>query len=648
MPLMGNLYVGASGLQNSQNALNTTAHNLSNIDTVGYTRQQVQLSAKSYVTLAVNPKAVNNKQTGLGVEYSRVKHIRDYFLDKTYRKESGRSMFYEVSTEVFEEVESQLGEMNGEAFQTTIEDFWTSIQELAKDPASSVTQGLLVQKASELVERASAVYEGLASYQDNLNTQIRNQVEKINRYGKQIVELNERIRAIEAGGIEQANDLRDARDQLLDELAEMTSMSFKEDLYGAVSVQIEGVDFVKGESCYEIALDVDPSTGFYTPFWPLNASYRILDDGTREYNIDGAEVFDLSREISSDLNTDIGGLKSMLLARGDHRANYTDMDVNICNQNKLDALKLDDEEEYFKNCESNGMKYYNNEISQSILMNVEAEFDQLIHNIVTKVNGILADAAGAQTVGGSQSGVSYTPAGKDSVEATRKVTGVTSAEGALPEGTKFWIDEPGGYLRARDGSPLQLFEKITTAGYRKVSGTVTYDYTYTDADGNQQTETKTENVDFWLYEEEAGPGTDSLYTISNLRINQDLMQEPAMLGFRLADGSEDIKTAEALKEAFTEEVYTLNPNVKKTTTFVDYYTDLVTQIGNSGKVSRSIYTNQETTVEAVESARQQVVGVSSDEELSNMIKFQNAYNAASRYINVVSEMLEHIINTLGM
>ena len=249
MPLMGNLYVGASGLQNSQNALNTTAHNLSNIDTVGYTRQQVQLSAKSYVTLAVNPRAVNNKQTGLGVEYSRVKHIRDYFLDKTYRKESGRSMFYEVSTEVFEEVESQLGEMNGEAFQTTIEDFWTSIQELAKDPASSVTQGLLVQKASELVERASAVYEGLASYQDNLNTQIRNQVEKINRYGKQIVQLNERIRAIEAGGIEQANDLRDARDQLLDELAEMTSMSFKEDLYGAVSVQIEGVDFVNGDSC---------------------------------------------------------------------------------------------------------------------------------------------------------------------------------------------------------------------------------------------------------------------------------------------------------------------------------------------------------------------------------------------------------------
>ncbi|MCM1120825.1 MAG: flagellar hook-associated protein FlgK [bacterium] len=650
MPLMGSLYIGASGLQNSQNALNTTAHNLSNIDTVGYTRQQVQLSARSYVTLAVNPKAVNNKQTGLGVEYSRVKHIRDYFLDKTYRKESGRSMFYEVSTEVLEEVESQLGEMNGEAFQTTIEDFWTSIQELAKDPASSVTQGLLVQKASELVERASAVYEGLSSYQDNLNIQIRSQVEKINKYGKQILDLNDRIKAIEAGGVEQANDLRDARDQILDELSEMVNMSFKEDLYGAVSVQIEGVDFVKGGTCYEMALDVDPATGFYTPFWPFNATYRVLDDGTRKYNIDGAEVFDLSVEISSDLNTDIGGLKAMLLARGDHRANYTDMDVNACSQYKLDKLELEDGEEYFEDAEGNGMKYYNNSISQSVLMNVQAEFDQLIHNIVTKVNEILADAAGVQSVGSSKEGLDFDFSDGTSAEnAVRTVKEVKTAEGVpLSDGVRFAVDEPGGYMRGKDGSPIQLIEKITTEGYRKVSGKVTYTYNYTDEDGNTHTEDKEEEVDFWIYEEEQGPGTDSLYTISNLRINQELMQEPSMLGFRLEDGSEDIKTAEALKAAFTEEVYTLNPNVKKQTTFVDYYTDLVSQVGNSGQVYRSIYTNQETTVEGIESARQQVVGVSSDEELSNMIKFQNAYNAASRYINVVSELLEHIINTLGM
>lgn len=585
MPLMGSLYIGASGLQTSQNALNTTAHNLSNIDTTGYTRQQVQLSDKRYITLSVDPNSVNNKQTGLGVTYSRVKQIRDYFLDKTYRKESGRSMFYEVSTEVMEEVESQLGEMNGEAFQTTITDFWTSIQELAKDPASSVSQGLLVQRASEFVERATAVYEGLSSYQDNLNTQIKKQVDKINDYGNMLLTLNDQIRAIESGGIEHANDLRDARNQVLDELSELASITYGEDLSGNVYVQIEGVDFVKGGTCYEIGTYVDVNTGFYTPFWPQNASYRVMDNGTREYNIDGAEVFDLSREISSDLNTDIGGLKAMLLARGDHRADYTDIEGDY------------------------------DSVSQSVVMNIQAEFDQLIHNVVTKVNSILADAAGVQQ--GS----------------------ITLEDGTLLEGARFADVDSNGYMRRDDGSPIQLFGKVSTDNYRKVSGTVTY----TDEDGNIQTKTG----EFWVFNEEDPSAPESLYSVKNLQIDRELMQRPAMLGFRLPDGSEDTATAEALKAAFTEESYTLNPNVKKKTTFVDYYTDLVAQVANSGSVYRSIYTNQESTVEAANSAREQVVGVSSDEELSNMIKFQNAYNASSRYINVISEMLEHIINTLG-
>ena len=121
-----------------------------------------------------------------------------------------------------------------------------------------------------------------------------------------------------------------------------------------------------------------------------------------------------------------------------------------------------------------------------------------------------------------------------------------------------------------------------------------------------------------------------------------------MFGFILMDGSVDYNTAEALKKAFQSEEYTLNPHVMKKTNFITYYTDLVSQVANSGSVYQSIYQNQETTVQATYEAREQIVGVSTDEEISNMIKFQNAYNASSRYINVVSEMLEHILNTLGV
>lgn len=574
MSLMGSLYIGASGLQTSQNALNTTAHNLSNVDTQGYTRQQVQQAARSYITLSMNPNSIANQQTGLGTTYSNVKQVRDYFLDKTYRKESGRSMFYQVSTETMEEVESLLGEMNKEAFQTTMGDLWTSVQELVKDPSSSVTQSLFVQRAEEFIERSVNIYEGLSSYQDNMNQQIKQQVEKINKYGNQILALNETIRAIEVGGIEHANDLRDTRNQILDELAELADISYTENAYGEVYVQIEGVDFVKGSMCYEIGLDVDEITGFYTPFWPMNASYTVLEDGTRDYDITGAEVFDLDQEISTDRNTDIGGLKAMLLARGDHRADYTDI------ENDYDA------------------------VSQSVIMNIQAEFDQLIHNVATKINDILATAAGVQTMD------------------------LTLADGTVLEGVKACKDSADGYMRHEDGSPIQMFSKITTPAYEKVTG----------ADGKE----------YWVYREEDPAAAESLYTLKNIQIDQKLKQSPSKLGFMLEDSSVDMETAEALKDAFTEEIYTLNPSVKKTVSFMDYYSDLVSQVANSGYMLRSIYANQQNTVEATSNAREQIIGVSSDEELSNMIKFQNAYNASSRYINAISEMLEHIINTLAV
>lgn len=575
MPLMGSLYVGASGLQTSQNALNTTAHNLSNVDTHGYTRQQVQQADKRYVTLSTDPNSISNKQTGLGVIYSRVKQVRDYFLDKAYRREIGRGQFYQVSADVLEEVESQLGELNGEAFQHAVSDLWTSIQELAKDPTSSVTQGLLVQRSSEFIERATAVYEGLSSYQDNLNIHIEQQVDKINEYGEQLLAMNDEIRLIECGGVERANDLRDARNVILDEIAELTEMSFVEEADGSVSVKIEGVDFVKSGTLYKMSLKTDASTGFHTPFWPQNASYTVLDDETKEYHIDGAEVFDLEREISADLNTDIGGLKAMLLARGGHRADYTDVQPE-----KYDGVR------------------------QSVIMNVQAEFDQLVHNITSKMNTILSEAAGC------------------------KRGNLQLANGE--ELTDVWYCKSNteGYMRNEDGSPIQMFTKISTDGYQKVLG----------ADGNE----------YWVYQEEDIERQESLYTLKNLQIDQGLMQKPSKLSFLLDDKSIDNETIDKLKDAFTEEIYTLNPSVLKKTTFMDYYNDLVAQVGNSGYVYRGIYENQEHTVESTESARGQLVDVSSDEELANMIKFQNAYNASSRYINVISEMLEHIVSTLGV
>ena len=170
MGLMGSLYIGVSGLQTGQNALNTTAHNMSNIDTTGYTRQQVQQGTRSYNILSKTASANAYQETGLGVNYSQVKQVRDYFLDKTYRQENGRSAFYDTSVSAIEEVEDLLQELQGETFSEGIQNLWKAVQELSKDPSNSVNQGVFVQRCNEFITRGKAVYEGLAEYQDNLNS----------------------------------------------------------------------------------------------------------------------------------------------------------------------------------------------------------------------------------------------------------------------------------------------------------------------------------------------------------------------------------------------------------------------------------------------------------------------------------------------
>ena len=549
MALMANLYVGTSGLQVAQNALNTTAHNMSNIDTDGYTRQQVSQGTRSYSTLSKSNAAVSWEQIGLGVNYNNCKQVRSTFLDASYRLENGRSGFYDVSYSTINEVEDQLQEMNGAEFADTLSNLWTSVQELAKDPTSAVNQSTFVTRCNEFTERAQAVYKGLTSYQSNLNDNVSTLVDQINNYGDQISELNEKIVGIECGGVEHANDLRDTRNQLLDKLGELGNISYEEDIFGNVLVSFEGTQFVATDHVNHMACDTSESSCQYnTPYWEFAAKTVTAADGTTSTDISGAHVYDLTQTVSTDMNTDVGKLRSTLLARGDHNATYHDIQ--------------DD---------STGT-YYNKNIAQSVIMNNEAEFDQLCNSVYTAINSVLQSSA---------------------------------------------------------SNPATLAGKGNTTDY--------WMFTQTDS---------ASTLNYAIGSNAAG-STSTGFTVMNTQINSLLLQQPTLNTFKTADGSEDTAAATALKTAFTTSKYTLNPNVATTTTLQNYYSSLVSQIANSGTVSKSIADNQNTTVTTISNAREQIIGTSSDEEIQFMIEFQNAYNASSRYINVVSEMLEHIVTTLG-
>lgn len=549
MSLFSGLYVGTTALRVSSDALNTTAHNISNSDTVGYTRQQVSQSTRHYNKISDATTKVAAKQVGMGVQYAETRQVRDYFLDQVYRRESGRSAFYEVSYEALTHVQDLLGESGDRNFAEAIEDYWKTIQELAGDPSSAVTQGLFVSKAQTLIERATNVYKSLKDYQSNLNAEVKKYVNKINDYGKKLAEINKQIVNVEAGGVERANDLKDTRNYLLDQMAELCSISYSEDVDGFVSVQIEGVDFVKRNVFYEMKLDEDPETGFYTPFWPHIIESTVNEKGEVVYTpeeVEKGKVFHLDREISTAANTDVGRLKALLLVRGDHAADCSEME---------DA------------------DYYNKEIAPSVCMNIQAEFDKLISNIATSVNEILKD------------------------------TGYT------------------------DGRPMPEQGTMTDAEYEKVCANF-------------------DNALFVRINKE-GMDEDEGWHVGNIAVNEEFLKQPALLNFVREDDTVDHEAADRLKEVFEAEDYTLNPNTEKRSAFKDFYGDLVIQVSNTGSVNKLLYEYQLDTQEEANFAREQVLGVSTDEELQFMIKFQNAYNIASRYITTLNSMLESMINQFG-
>ncbi len=596
MSLFGSLYLGDSGIRTSQNALHTVAHNLSNLNTPGYVRQQVANSDTIY-TYGGSSVRGDRFQLGTGAKYSECRHVRDLFLDQAYRLENGRMSYYEVSYSGILEVEDILGELDGAAFKNSVSGLWTSMQELAKDPSDTVNMSMFVSKAASFMENAAAVYKSFQEYQNNLNRQVKDAVEDINSIGNRIYELNKAIMKIESGGLENANDLRDERDQLLDMLSGYGNIDYTEEKNHAVTIRFNGADFVTEGHVYEMQLHTDKDTGFVTPYWNQLLRFKTDANGNRVPDYENAAVFNLKDDISTAANTDVGSLRALLLARGDHVANYTDLDVKLGTDIKLDKLgiKTGDYDE------KAGLKYYEDNISKSIIMNVQAEFDNIVHAIVTKVNEVLAENCDPKTK----------------------------------------------YLCNEDGSPLQMFQKTNSSSYEKVvlssdevtklkaQGVKLYEI-YNDD------EERIPNV-YWRYIEEDANAPYSLYNAENAKINQKLVQTPAMLGFTKEESSVDFNIGEKLVKAFQEEGIYLNPKATDISSFENCYIDLIRQASTSGYVFQGLYEFEQLAIEQADNERQTVIGVSSDEELEHMIMYQNAYNAASRYINVINSLLDTLL-----
>lgn len=626
--LMTSMWTGVSGMTAAQNGLNATAHNMANINTKGYTRQQLLQVDTHYATVSYGKNGTAQK-VGLGTYASSIRQLRNRYYDQTYRTELGRQGFYESQYNATLEIEDLFGETQGVAFQKSIDGIWTALEELSKEPESIVTRATFVTKCNEFITRSEDIMNQLKKYQIDMNTEIEDTVGKINDLGNTIYELNKKIISAEVGNTERANDLRDQRNNALDELAKYIDISYQEGDKGCVTVYAEGSAFVSELSVNKMAVREIENSTMYEPYWIST----------------GDAVINTSKITKIDSDSDIGYLKGLMIARGQSTANYADIPIKpeepaypaktdymitdatgnkVLDTDAYDAALTKYGEDYnvYKldlNKYNVELDKYNLTVDTSVMMTSMAQFDQLIHGIVTSINDILSP---------------------------NKTISVMAPDGTISQMKV--LDEENAPVGMDDESTMgeALFNRKGVERYI----TVEVDVVNTDEDGNivynEDGTVSTTKKTVRKYNEENKSSNYSLFTLGEIEINDKILKDYSKLPLsENANGGDFSYTGvvQDLIDMWGKDFTTLSPNTLTKYNFKDYYTALNGDIGNRGDTFKTMTESQQTTVDQIEYSRQNYAGVAQDEELSNLIKYQYSYNAASRYFNVVNDMLENIL-----
>lgn len=241
------LTIGKTGLYASSAALNTTAHNAANATTEGYTRQEVTLRAGT--PISVYSKA---GMSGTGVSIVSIERQRNIYYDEKYRTANSVYGGYNTKNYYLSAIENYFNETDSDAkgLTSSLSDFYKSLENLKNNPSESATRTAAKEAACNMTEYINHLGQSLQSVQEEANTDIKTTVQRINSIASQIATLNKQINTLELQG-GAANDLRDQRDLLLDELSEYCNISVSEVFVGdkttslnQFTVKVDGITLV--------------------------------------------------------------------------------------------------------------------------------------------------------------------------------------------------------------------------------------------------------------------------------------------------------------------------------------------------------------------------------------------------------------------
>ena len=242
--------IAAGALQANQIAMEVVSHNIANVNTPGYTRQSAEFESRSSVSM-------NQLKIGMGVQVSSVAQAFDPYTTRTIQQNTSSLNEYQTEASVLSQLESLFNETGNATLSNAMNDFWNSWQDVANNPSGTTERSALLEKAQILTQKFNSMSNDLTETKKDMNTNLQMGIEKVNELTKQIADLNGQIVSAEAAKTP-ANDLRDQRNSLLEELSSWVGNVSVEQGNGSVTVFTQGgILLVDGKRNWEFSTQGD-------------------------------------------------------------------------------------------------------------------------------------------------------------------------------------------------------------------------------------------------------------------------------------------------------------------------------------------------------------------------------------------------------
>lgn len=596
------LSIATSGLRAYQASANTVANNISNVDTTGYSKQVTNMKANHALRSYTEYGTLST-----GVSAESVTQLRSEYYDNKYWQYSGCRGEYDEKIKYMDQLQNYFRDDDTvKGFATVYADFFNDIDSLRGNAADTSVRNQVISGAKKLCSYFNTVANGLKSIQEDLNEQINSTVDMINSTAQKIALLNDQINDVEVNG-SYANDMRDQRALLVDQLSEMVAVDVEEikvvnsnypEMYtGATNyvLKINGLTIVDGNE------------------------YRQLECVAREYkdNQNDAEgLYDIRwadnhSEFAATSDIATGSLKALMQLRdGNDHANFSGKVERVSGRQVV-----------ISNCN----------VKSEVAMNLPSQ-------------GVLT--IGSREYNYSSFTMQKTPSGETmfSFTISSEITGLATMVGREAcvgtsidfKGIAYYQSQMNEFLRAF----TKAFNDIQHTGVDLYKNPM---QSFFVAESVQGTELGFAEAD----DDVVRSNGDSYYqlTAANLKV-ADACNDPAV--FATAD-LENFENGQDY-QAMIEEMKKLQKDVVmyRGSGGDQFLATIISDVTVDTDEASLLSDNYTTIANIVEKQRTSISGVDEDEEALDLVKFQNAYNLCSKVVQIMSEMFDRLITQTGV